>query len=115
MRLPHFSLQYGSRQREVFLHAFPFLHSALITPQSAITTVGQTSSLPSIGQRPVPLLYGELVAVRYVNLYLCARNPILYKRQSRHAELCVLRIDPRVLDLPGVVVTDGNAASAYVR
>lgn len=51
----------------------------------------------------------------YVNLYVCARNPMLYKRQSQHAELCVLRIDSRVLDLPGVVVTDGNASSGYVR
>ena len=51
----------------------------------------------------------------YVNLYVCARNPMLYKRQSRHAELCVLRINPSILDLPGVVVTDGNASSNYVR
>ena len=51
----------------------------------------------------------------YVNLYVCARNPMLYKRQARHAELCVLRISPEVLDLPGVVVTDANPSSPYVR
>ena len=51
----------------------------------------------------------------YVNLYICARNPMLYKRQAKHAELCVLRISPEVLDLPGVVVTDANASSPYVR
>lgn len=52
---------------------------------------------------------------KYANLYLCARNPMMYKRLDRHKELCVLRIDPRVLDLPKVVVTDENASSDYVR
>jgi len=51
----------------------------------------------------------------YVNLYVYARNPMLYKRQSRHTELCILRVSPDVLDFPGVVVTDGNASSQYVR
>lgn len=47
----------------------------------------------------------------YVNTYLCARNPMLYLRKDSHAELCVLRIDPAVLDLDDVVVSDRNAAS----
>ena len=51
----------------------------------------------------------------YVNLYVCARNPMLYKRQAQHADLCILRIAPEVLDLPDVVVTDANASSPYVR
>lgn len=49
----------------------------------------------------------------YANLYLCARNPMLYKRKDRHAELCVLRVSTDVLDLPDVVITDGNASSCY--
>jgi ssDNA thymidine ADP-ribosyltransferase, DarT len=51
----------------------------------------------------------------YVNLYFYARNPMLYKRQGVHADLGVLRISPTVLDLPGVVITDRNAASDYAR
>jgi hypothetical protein len=51
----------------------------------------------------------------YVNLYVCARNPMLYRTKAQHADLCVLRVDPGVLDLPAVVVTDGNAASKYTR
>lgn len=51
----------------------------------------------------------------YVNLYVCARNPMLHKRLSQHAALCVLQVSPAVLELPGVVVTDGNASSKYVR
>jgi hypothetical protein len=51
----------------------------------------------------------------YVNLYVHARNPMLFKKQAQHAALCVLRVDPRVLDVPAVVVTDGNAASKYTR
>ncbi len=51
----------------------------------------------------------------YVNLYVCARNPMLFKRKDRHVELCVLRVSTDVLDVPGVVVTDANASSPYVR
>lgn len=50
----------------------------------------------------------------YVNLYICGRNPMLYKRKDRHAELCVMRVRTEVLDIPGTVVADGNAASPYV-
>jgi hypothetical protein len=40
---------------------------------------------------------------------------MLYLRQGLHESLCVLRVSPDVLDIPGTVVTDGNAASDYVR
>lgn len=47
----------------------------------------------------------------YVNLYLCARNPMMYKRKDDHDTLCVLRVSTAVLDLPGAVITDRNAAA----
>jgi hypothetical protein len=46
----------------------------------------------------------------YVNLYFNPRNPMMYLRKDSHASCCILRIDPAVLDLEGVVVTDRNAA-----
>jgi hypothetical protein len=49
----------------------------------------------------------------YVNLYFCARNPMLYKLKDSHAELCILRIDKEALNLPNVILTDGNAAANY--
>lgn len=51
----------------------------------------------------------------YANLYFDARNPMMFRLKAKHADLCVLRIDPSVLDLLGAAVTDGNAASDYVR
>mgnify|MGYP000859446795 CR=1 FL=1 len=49
----------------------------------------------------------------YVNLYICARNPMMYKRRNLHHDLCVLRISPEVLDIRGAVITDQNASSNY--
>ena len=49
----------------------------------------------------------------YANLYFCARNPMMYKRAALHAELCVLQLSTDVLDLPNVVIADGNLASGY--
>jgi hypothetical protein len=51
----------------------------------------------------------------YVNLYFCARHPMLFKRKSNHLDLCVLAVDLTVLDLPDTVITDQNAASGYAR
>jgi hypothetical protein len=49
----------------------------------------------------------------YANLYICARNPMLCARRDQ--PVCVLAVSTDVLDLPGVVITDSNAASKYVR
>jgi len=56
---------------------------------------------------------GGLALHDYANLYFCARNPMMYKRQAQHLEICVLRLSTDVLDLPNVVIADGNAASQY--
>jgi hypothetical protein len=56
---------------------------------------------------------GGLMLHDYVNLYFCARNPMMYKRHDQHLKLCVVRVDLAVLDLPGVVISDMNAAKGY--
>ena len=58
---------------------------------------------------------GGLKLHQYANLYFCARNPILFKRQNERDHLCVLRISRETLMLPKVVLTDQNAGSDYVR
>ena len=52
---------------------------------------------------------------RYVNLYLNARNPMLFRLMKNVSEdLCILRIDKGVIEHLGVVLTDRNASSDYV-
>jgi hypothetical protein len=51
----------------------------------------------------------------YANLYICARNPMLYVCRHTYKDLCVLQINVDVLDLPGVVVTDRNASAKFAR
>src|SRR5947209_19956000 len=45
----------------------------------------------------------------YANVYICPHNPMLLKKKAIHDEICVLRVSPAVLDIPGAVVTDMNA------
>jgi hypothetical protein len=52
---------------------------------------------------------------QYANLYFHARNPMLYKRKAEANNLCVLRISTDILRIEGVVITDQNASSDYVR
>jgi hypothetical protein len=47
----------------------------------------------------------------YANLYFDARNAMMYLRKDGVVRLAVVRPHPAVLDLPGSVITDGNAAS----
>jgi hypothetical protein len=49
----------------------------------------------------------------YANLYICARNPMMYKRRNLHHDLCVLQISPEVLDIHGAIVVDRNSSSDY--
>lgn len=51
----------------------------------------------------------------YANLYFDAHNATLSKRRNRNNEICVLRINASVLDLQGVIISDQNASSDYVR
>lgn len=77
----------------------------------------------SIADEKVQALRSDRVIGRaklhnYTNLYLNARNSMLYRlarREGRTDELCVLRVATEVLDTPGVVIADRNAASGYAR
>ena len=51
----------------------------------------------------------------YVNLYICARNKMLYKVKEKHPDLCVLCLNTDILNLPSVVISDRNASSDYAR
>lgn len=55
----------------------------------------------------------------FANLYFNARNAMMFKRicdsTVGRERLVVMRVSLAVLDLPGVVLTDGNAASNWVR
>jgi ssDNA thymidine ADP-ribosyltransferase, DarT len=69
-------------------------------------------ALPGVQQRrESKVIPGAKPLHEYVNLYICARNPMMYLRRSQHEALSVLQIKPAVLSLPGVVIADGNAAS----
>lgn len=77
-------------------------HESVAMPE--VQDIRATKSVP--GGRPLH---------DYANLYVNARNPMLYKRGSEFGRLAVLQVATGVLDLPDVVISDQNAASGYVR
>jgi hypothetical protein len=69
-------------------------------------------ALPGVQERrESKVVPGAKPLHEYVNLYICARNPMMYLRRAQHQDLCVLQISSAVLNLPNVVIADGNAAS----
>jgi len=61
-------------------------------------------------QKKVP---GGLVLHDYANLYFNGRNKMMAKKRPEHDRLCVLRISPAVLDIPGAIIVDRNASSNW--
>lgn len=68
-------------------------------------------------KRAQVVVAGGLPLHEYANLYINARNSMMYvlSAGSNSKDLCILRVATDVLDFPGVVVTDQNAASGYAR
>ncbi len=56
---------------------------------------------------------GEQQLHSYANLYFHARNPMMSAR--RNEDICVLRVSVSVIERPGVVFSDRNAASDWAR
>ena len=50
---------------------------------------------------------------QYANLYFDPWNPMLSRKRSQNEEICILKFDRSILDLPGVIVSDRNASSDY--
>lgn len=74
----------------------------------AHTSVARAEVQARRAPRKVP---GGLSLHDYVNLYVDARNPMLYFLKDKHATLTVLRISTDVLYSSGAVIADGNAAA----
>jgi hypothetical protein len=58
---------------------------------------------------------GGLSLHEYANVYFHARNPMMSRRRDEARQICVLRISTEILEIPGAVITDHNAASKYVK
>jgi len=102
-----------------------------ITPIANVVSIMQHGILSNELSKKVPhdsLAMEEIQAKRknkqipgarklheYANLYFDAHNPMLSKRRNQNDQMCILCVNASVLDLPGVIISDQNAASSYVR
>jgi len=60
------------------------------------------------------VVLGAIPLHDYANLYFDAHNPMLSRVREYNNKICVLRISPKVLDLPKVAISDRNAACDFV-
>jgi len=104
------------------LHSIMPINNIPSVMQHGILSHERTSKLPhqdiSLSdvqdKRDAKEVPGGLKLHQYANLYFCARNPMMYKRNNRRDNLCVLRISRQILNMANVVLADQNAASDYV-
>jgi len=75
-----------------------------LRPRSVASPEVQTRRAARVVPRGMPLHH-------YANVYFTARNPMMYVLASQHEELAVIQLSPGILDLPGAIIADGNAAS----
>lgn len=93
------------------------LHRGVLSHQRA-SSIPHTSVADEVIQerRRAVRVPGGRSLHHYANLYLHARNAMLYRLVQTSSEpLAVLAIDSVVVDRPGVVITDRNAASGTAR
>lgn len=90
-------------------------HGILSYERAAALPHASVALQPVQDRRHQKMVPGGLKLHQYANLYIHARNPMLFKRLSEAANLCVLRVSTDVLTVPGTVITDQNAASSWVR
>lgn len=83
-----------------------------ILSHNAVREIAHVSlALPEVQSlRETVLLKDGRMLHDYVNLYFHARNPMMYYRREQHGNLSVLRISDIVLDIPGTMIADRNAA-----
>lgn len=92
------------------------LERGILSHEAASKINHQSAAMQEIqDRRDKKRVPGGLRLHQYANLYFHARNPMLYKRKADAATLCVLRVSIDVRHLDGVVITDRNAASDWVR
>jgi hypothetical protein len=65
------------------------------------------------GRRSTIQVPNGLMLHDYANVYFNARNPMMYKLKDSCDALCVLKVSKQILDIDGVVITDGNAGSGW--
>ena len=95
----------------------PAILSHGILSHDRATLVPHTSVAMEIIQerREKVIVPGGKPLHKYANLYINARNKMMYLRRNQHEDLCVLRVKPDIIDLPNVVIADQNASSGWVR
>src|ERR1044072_1065971 len=92
------------------------LEHGILSNERALALKHQSVAMQEVqDRRDKKRVPGGLKLHQYANLYFHARNPMLYKRKEEASRLCVLRISSEVTTEKGVVFTDCNAASDYVR
>jgi hypothetical protein len=92
------------------------LRLGILSHERARAVLHDTVAKPEVqARRACKWVPNGLPLHQYANLYVDARNPMMYYRKESHFDLCVLRVSAEVLDLPGVVIADGNAASGMTR
>lgn len=91
------------------------LQRGILSHKLADALTHDSVAMPEVqARRKNKQIPGARMLHEYANLYFDAHNPMLCARQQRNNEICVLRIDSAVLELPGVIVADRNAASDWV-
>ena len=78
----------------------------------------QHSSVANVdvqGRRMNKVIPGGKKLHDYANLYINARNPMLFVLLPKQWDMCVLRISTDVLQSTGLIVSDENAARGWAR
>lgn len=64
-------------------------------------------------RRAKVVIPGGGVLHEYANVYINARNSMMYLLKEKHHDLVILSVSANIVDLPWAIITDRNAARRY--
>lgn len=90
------------------------MRSGLLSNERAARIIHTSIAMNEIQERRDKIrVPNGLKLHQYANVYFDPHNPMLSARRDQNNDICILKIDCGILDMPGVVVSDRNASSDY--
>lgn len=90
------------------------MRNGLLSNEKAERIVHASIAMRSVQERRDAIrIPNGLKLHQYANVYFDPHNPMLSARRSQNENLCIIKFNYCILDIPGVIISDRNASSDY--
>ncbi len=90
------------------------MREGLLSNERAEQIAHTSIAMNSVQQRRAAVVVPDGLRLhQYANVYFDPHNPMLSARRNHNLNICILKFNCTILDIPGVIISDRNASSEY--